>query len=122
MALALGIIGMVLPLLPTTPFLLLAVYCYARSSERVHRWLLSNRVFGRHLQDYASGRGVSRSLKAGVLVLLWVVIVLSAVFFVPWIWARVLLGVIGVGVSVHILLLKTKTDTEPPTDQRIPES
>jgi len=121
-ALALGAIGIVLPVLPTTPFLLLSAYCYARSSPRAHRWLLSNRVFGRQLQDYMAGRGVSRPVKAGVLALLWLVIVLSGVFFVPWTWARVLLGVMGIAVSVHILALKTKTDADPPADQRMPES
>ncbi len=121
-ALSLGLIGIVLPVLPTTPFLLVACYCFARSSDRVHTWMLGNRVFGPPLRDYMAGRGVPRRVKAGVLVMLWAVLVVSVVFFVPWIWARVLLAVIGIAVSVHILTLKTKTDADPSTDQRMPES
>jgi uncharacterized membrane protein YbaN (DUF454 family) len=121
-ALSLGLIGIVLPVLPTTPFLIVACFCFARSSERVHRWILSNRVFGPPLRDYMAGRGVPRRVKVGVLVMLWAVLVVSMVFFVPWIWARVLLVVIGIGVTVHILMLKTKAGSGPRADQRMPES
>jgi uncharacterized membrane protein YbaN (DUF454 family) len=108
LSLALGIVGIVLPVLPTTPFLILAAWCYARGSERCYRWLLTNRVFGRHLSDYLCGRGVSWRVKAGALVLLWVAIALSAVFAVESLWARVLLVVVAVGVSVHVVLIKRR--------------
>jgi uncharacterized membrane protein YbaN (DUF454 family) len=107
-ALALGVLGVVLPLLPTTPFVIVAAFCYARSSERVHSWLLANRVFGRQLNDYLSGSGVSWRVKAGALVLLWTSICLSAVLFAPFLWVRVLLGAIGTGVSAHVLMIKTR--------------
>ena len=99
---------MVLPILPTTPFLLLAAYCFARSSRRAHDWLLTNRVFGRHLRDYLEGKGVSPWAKAGTLVLLWAAIGASVVFFVPMWWARALLRVIGAAVTVHILLIRNR--------------
>ena len=108
LALGLGVLGVVLPLLPTTPFLILAAFFYARSSRRVYLWLLSNRVFGRQLDDYLTGKGVSRWVKVGVLVLLWVMIGLSAALFAPFLWMRLLLVIIGVGVTVHVLRLKTK--------------
>jgi uncharacterized membrane protein YbaN (DUF454 family) len=122
-ALALGVLGVLLPVLPTTPFLIVAAYCFAHSSERAHRWLLGNRVFGPPLRDYISGRGVPRRVKGGVLALLWVVIGVSSVLVIPWTWARVLLAVIGIGVTVHILMLKNKVGgSEPQADQRMPES
>lgn len=104
--LAAGLVGIVVPVLPTTPFLILTAACYARSSLRCHRWLVTNRVFGRYLNDYLCGRGVSWRVRAGALVFLWTMIALSVVFFVDSTWLRVLLLVIAVGVTVHVSLLK----------------
>lgn len=105
-SLAIGIVGIVVPVLPTTPFLILAAVCYGRSSERCYRWLVTNRVFGRYLDDYLHGRGISWRVKAGTLVFLWGVITLTAVLFVQALWIRVLLFVIAAGVTVHIVTLK----------------
>jgi len=114
--LALGMVGVVIPVLPTTPFLLLAAICYGRSSERSYRWLTTNRLFGRYLSDYLQGRGISWKVKTPALVLLWGVITLSAVLFVSQWWARALLFLVAVGVTVHIVTLKGRNG------QRIPES
>ncbi len=122
LALGLGALGVVLPLLPTTPFLILAAFCYARSSRRAHSWLLSNRVFGRQLDAYLTGKGVSRWVKVGVLVFLWAVIGLSAALFAQFLWLRVLLVVIGAGVTVHVLRLKTRERQPGLDNQRMPES
>ena len=89
LSLGLGALGVVVPVLPTTPFLILAAYCFARSSERAHAWLLNNRVFGPPLRDYLEGRGVSWRIKAGALVFLWAVIGVSIALFVPFLWARI---------------------------------
>ncbi|NNG22960.1 YbaN family protein [Telluria aromaticivorans] len=67
----LGIIGIFLPLLPTTPFLLLASWCFARGSDRLHRWLLSHRVFGNYLRNFEAGRGIPLRAKIVATVLLW---------------------------------------------------
>jgi uncharacterized protein len=106
LSLGLGALGVVLPVLPTTPFLILAAYCFARSSERAHAWLMNNRVFGPLLRDYLEGRGVSWRIKAGALVFLWAVIGVSIALFVPFLWARIALGVIAVAVTVHIIMIK----------------
>lgn len=101
----LGVAGIFLPLLPTTPFLLLAAACYANSSPRRLRRLLANRWFGRYLRDYRAGLGIPAYLKAWTLVLLWTTLTLSAVLATDQLWVRLLLGVILLGVSLHILFL-----------------
>jgi uncharacterized protein len=110
--LVLAAVGVVVPLLPTTPFLILAAICYARSSTRVYRWLVTNRVFGRHLADYLHGRGVSWKVRAGTLVFLWAVITVTAVLFVDALWLRILLFAIAAGVTAHVVLLKRRGATE----------
>ncbi|MFH2071621.1 MAG: YbaN family protein [Actinomycetota bacterium] len=63
LSLGVGVIGIVLPLVPTTPLVLLAAYCFARSSERLHRRLTSHRRLGRYIRDFESGRGIPRRAK-----------------------------------------------------------
>lgn len=71
LAVLLGILGIFLPLLPTTPFLLLASACFARGSERLHRWLLSHPVFGVYLANFEAGRGIPLRAKIIATVMLW---------------------------------------------------
>ena len=104
---AIGAIGIVLPLLPTTPFLLLAAACYIRSSPRFHQWLMNNRVLGCYIRDYCSGRGIPLRAKVFTLSLLWLTIGYSAIFVVEMTWVRVLLAAIAVGVTVHLLAIRT---------------
>lgn len=107
LSLGLGILGIPLPLLPTTPFLLLSAWCYARSSERFYYWLINHRVFGRHIRNYREQRGMSRKLKWYTIGLLWLTIGISATFAVSLWWVRALLLVIAVGVTLHINSLKS---------------
>lgn len=104
---ALGVAGIFLPLLPTTPFLLLAAACYAKSSPHRLQRLLSNRWFGRYLRDYREGRGIPVRIKTWTLSLLWTAIALSAIFATSLLWVRILLGTIALGVTLHILMLPT---------------
>src|SRR4030043_2259032 len=73
----LGIIGIFTPILPTTPFLLLAAACYLRSSPRFHRWLMNNRIFGSYIRNYTEGRGIPIKVKLFTIALLWATIGLS---------------------------------------------
>ena len=107
LAVAVGIIGIFLPLLPTTPFLLLAAFLYARGSDRFYAWLLGNRWFGDYLRRYRERRSMTRRHKAFTLALLWIGIGLSAGLVVPQGWARLLLAIVAVGVTAHILWLGT---------------
>jgi hypothetical protein len=104
----LGIIGVVLPILPTTPFLLLAAFCFARSSERFHRWLLSNRVFGAYIRGYIEGLGISIRAKVVVISLLWITILVSVFVFVEPVLLRVLLLLIAGAVTTHVILIRPR--------------
>jgi uncharacterized protein len=104
----LGGIGVFLPLLPTTPFLLLAAYAYSRSSPRLHEWLLGNRWFGEYVRRYVEQRSMTLRHKVFVLLLLWIVLASSARFAVSAGWLRGILVAIGVAVTGHILWLSTE--------------
>ena len=106
LALAMGTLGLVLPVLPTTPFLLLAAFCFLRSSERLYEWLIHHRLFGSYIQNYIIHKAVRRKVKIGTLVFLWISLGISALL-VKSLPVRLLLPAVGVGVSIHILKLKT---------------
>ena len=111
----LGVVGVFLPLLPTTPFLLLAAACYARSSQRFSNWLLGNRLLGKAIRDYREGRGLPLKLKALVLALLWATIGSTAVLATESVAVRAILIVIAVGVTAHILSIRrAKRDPASP--------
>jgi len=104
------VVGVLVPVLPTTPFLLLAAASFLRSSERLHRWLLGNRVFGEYLRRYHNGEGLPLASKVTTLVVLWASLAVSAFAAVPdrlW-WLRIILLLVGAGVTVHILRIKTR--------------
>ena len=103
----LAVLGVFLPLLPTTPFLLLAAACYARSSKRFSNWLLSNRLFGKVINNYREGKGVPLKLKAWSISLLWITIGCSVAFAVNILAIRIILIIIAFGVTVHILSIRT---------------
>ena len=105
--LIIGGVGIILPLLPTTPFLLLAAVCYARSSERWYNWLLYNRWFGSYIRNWHEGKGIPMRTKILSVVFLIMTIGYSAAFVVPFFIGRVALILIAVCVSVHILSFPT---------------
>ncbi len=97
-----------LPVLPTTPFLLLAAACFLRSSPRFHQWLLNNRVLGLYIRDYCSGNGIPLRAKIISISLLWLTIGYAVIFVIEPIWLRVLLLAIAIGVSVHIISIRPR--------------
>jgi uncharacterized membrane protein YbaN (DUF454 family) len=104
----LGIAGIFIPVLPTTPFLLLAAYCYMRSSSRLHRWLLNNRFFGSYIRNYIEGKGMPLHLKIITIALLWTTIGLTTAFAVQHIAIRIVLIIIAFAVTTHIVMIKEK--------------
>lgn len=103
----LGIVGIFMPVLPTTPFLLLAAACYARSSRRFHSWLLNNKWFGSYIRNYLEKKGITLRAKIITLFLLWITIGVSIAFAVETLALKLILGIIAIGVSIHILSLRT---------------
>ncbi|HEX9171764.1 MAG TPA: YbaN family protein [Telluria sp.] len=101
-AVVLAVLGVFLPLLPTTPFLLLASACFARGSERMHRWLLSNKLFGQYLRNIEEGTDMPVKAKVMTLIILWVSLGLSA-FKINSAAPAILLFCIGVGVTIYLV-------------------
>jgi uncharacterized membrane protein YbaN (DUF454 family) len=116
LAVGLAILGIFLPILPTTPFLLLAAFLYARSSERFYRWLLTNRLFGAYIDNYRRGLGMPRREKILTIVALWLTIGFSALYVVEAIWLRAVLGLIAIAVTVHLARIPTYSGATTPAN------
>ncbi len=109
MSLSAGVIGIFLPVLPTTPFFLLAAACFMKSSDKLYRWLTGHKKFGPYIDNYVKYRAVSKRSKFVSIILLWAIMLSTIVFGITHIWLKVLLVCIAAGVTVHLLLLKTLT-------------
>lgn len=106
LSLSLGIVGIVVPVLPTTPFLLLSAFCFEKSSEKFHAWLLENKVFGKYIRDYQEKKGISLRNKIIAIATMGLGMSYSA-YKVPHPHARIALLLIFIAVSIHICKLKT---------------
>ena len=109
---AIGILGMFLPLLPTTIFLLLAAWCYARSSEKFYHWLHENKLFGKYLTNYRKGNGMTLTSKIISLTILWLSISCSAFYATNKLYVQIILFAIAIGVTIHLLTIKTAQHLE----------
>jgi len=107
LSVGLGLIGIFVPVLPTTPFLLLAAYCYGRSSSRFYDWLMSNPWFGEYIRNYHEGRGIPLKQKFFSITMLWLTIGYAAWFVIPLWWARLILLGVATGVTIHLVRVKT---------------
>ena len=103
----LGIVGIFVPVLPTTPFLLLAAACYARSSQKLYGWLLHNKWFGNYIKNYLERKGVPLKVKVVAITLLWITIGSSVAFVVQILVVKLILVLIAIGISIHILSVRT---------------
>ncbi len=108
LSLVLGVIGVFVPLLPTTPFLLLSAALYARSSTRFYNWLINNKWLGRYIRDYREGRGIPLAAKIVSITLLWITIGYAVFYLIDPVWLRVLFLLIALTVSIHLLFLPTR--------------
>lgn len=107
LSVALGIIGIGVPILPTTPFFLLAAYLFLKSSPRLYHWLLNHKIFGNYISNYIHHKAIGKGVKIFTLLLLWGTILLSIYLVRDKLWLQILLLIIAMGVSIHILKLKT---------------
>ena len=104
---SIGVVGIIVPMLPTTPFLLLAAICYMRGSQRLYNALLCNRFIGSYVKNYLEGRGMSLKTKIWTLSLLWAAVACSAVLATDSLTTRIILAIVLAGVTIHIILIKT---------------
>ncbi len=102
----LGSLGIFLPLLPATPFLLLAAYCYLRSSRRLYTRLMQHRILGPYLYHYLEHKAVPLQTKIGAILLLWASLGLTMALVGRW-YIQVSLTGIGLAVTIHLLSLRT---------------
>jgi uncharacterized membrane protein YbaN (DUF454 family) len=116
----LGVLGIFLPLMPTTVFLLMAAYCYSRSSDKFHNWLLNNRWLGKYINNYRSGQGISVRQKVTTIAILWASIGFSIWFVAASFWPTLFLAAVAIGVTIHLLWIKTATAKEPAATQIAP--
>ena len=106
LSVALGVLGIFLPVLPTTPFLLLAAACFMRSSRRLYQWLVGHPRLGPWVRDYLEGQGIPLKGKVWAIGLMWTSILLSC-YLVPLLYARLFMLTSAVLVTVYILRQKT---------------
>lgn len=103
-----GAVGVVVPVLPTTPFVLASFFCFGKSSKKAERWISNNRYFGSYIENYKTKKGVPLDIKIKSVVFLWIMLILSGIFFFNQFYIFLLLIIVGIAVTAHILLLKTK--------------
>ena len=107
----LGIAGIILPLVPATPFLLLASACYVRGSERLHSWLINHRLFGEFIRNWHEKRGIPVRVKVIAIVMMWASLIYS-MHMVGRLDVLILLVITGIGVTVLILRIRTLREPE----------
>ena len=106
----LGVLGIFLPILPTTPFLLLASWLFYKSSPKLRNWLLYHPQLGSYIRNYQIHKSIPLRAKVSSITMLWCTMLLSIFVFVPYLWVKILLFLIGVGVTFHILSFKTQKE------------
>lgn len=107
LSLGLGIIGIVLPLIPTTPLLLLAAACFVRSSDTLYNWLMTNKYFGSYITNFREGKGIPLKAKIIGVTTLWISITYSAFFVVPLVFVKVIMLLVAAYFTWYMLSLKT---------------
>jgi len=105
---AIGVVGIFLPLLPTTIFLILASICFLKSSPKANEWLRNHKVLGGYIDNYQNKTGLTRNAKLANIITLWTSISLSAFLLTDELYIRIILLAIAIGVTIHLLMIKTK--------------
>ncbi len=107
LSLVLAVVGIFLPLLPTTPLLLLAAALYLRSSPRLYEWLLNHKYLGSYIRNFREYRAIPLRAKIVSVTLIWLTLLYCALWVVPQIWIKILLIGLAVALTIHILSFKT---------------
>lgn len=106
-SLIIGIIGLFLPVVPTTPLILLSAWCFFRSSSRFYEWVTSNERFGPTIKNYQEGRGITKATKIKAIIMMWLTISLSAYFYIRNYYIITLLYIISASVTIYLYKLPT---------------
>jgi uncharacterized membrane protein YbaN (DUF454 family) len=109
LSLLLGVIGIVVPLLPTVPFILLAAFCFARSSERLHQWLMTHPWFAEALNNWQTKRALNRTLKRRAMIMTTLSFAIS-ITLVPLIWVKLMLLGMLCGLLIYLWQIPELTD------------
>ncbi|MCD4812901.1 YbaN family protein [bacterium] len=120
-SLGLGIVGIFLPILPTAPFLILTAFCFMQTSQRLHHWLIHNKIVGSYILDYFKYRAITGKTKIIALIWLWGSMGIS-MYLVPRFYIKLLLAAIAAGVSFHILSLRSRHDEKISNPEVAPEA
>ena len=112
-----GIIGIFLPLLPTTPLVLLAAWCFSRSSDRFHSWLINHKFFGPIVRDWQSSDGIPRRARNRAILFMWSGMLIS-ILLVSRFWATIGLVCIGLCVSVYLLRMPLRSEPNASDDNK----
>jgi len=105
--LGLGFLGIFVPGLPTTPFLLLAAGCYVRSSDRLYSWLLHHKLFGKYIKDFRETRSIPLRSKIISLILMWIMIGVSVFFLIENLTVRIVIATLGLIGTIVLLSIPT---------------
>ena len=110
LALALGVLGIFLPVLPTTPFLLLAATCYFHGSKHLYTWLMNHPHLGPYIRSFREDKSIPLRIKVVSVTMVWVTLLYCAVFVTDTIWLRLLFAALAIGITWHILSYKTRKE------------
>ena len=100
-SLGIGLLGIVLPVLPTTPFLLLTVFCFSKSSRRFEEWFQKTKLYQLYVADYRETKSIARSRKKKIIIYIYILMAIS-IYFAPIIWVKIGLGALTVFITYYL--------------------
>lgn len=105
LSLVLGVIGIFVPVLPTTPLLLLASVCYLRSSKTMYNWIINNKMLGKYIYSYMNYKAIPKTTKTGAIIFLWLTLSIS-ILLMQSMYIKIFLVLVGIAVTWHVTTIK----------------